>query len=44
VGKQMGFRASEQQRFFCGKALGMNHECFVDCRSWFLNMAEAELY
>jgi hypothetical protein len=44
IGLEIGFRQSEQKRFFCGVALKENFKCLEDAGSWFINMSDSEVY
>jgi hypothetical protein len=44
IGVEVGFKQSEQKRFFCGKALKENFKHLEDASSWFINMSDSEVY
>lgn len=44
VGVEVGFKQSEQKRYFCGKALDENFKHLENASSWFINMSDSEVY
>jgi len=44
VGVRVGFKQSEQKRFFCGNALEDDFKHLEDASSWFINMSDSEVY
>lgn len=44
VGLEVGFKQSEQQRFFCGKSLREDYKYLENAENWFINMADSEVY
>jgi GNAT superfamily N-acetyltransferase len=44
VGAAVGFKQSEQERYFCGKALKENFSHLENAGSWFINMSDSEVY
>lgn len=44
IGLEVGFKLSEQKRFFCGKALREDFKYLENAKNWFINMADSEVY
>lgn len=44
VGLEVGFKQSDQKRFFCGKVLQDGYKNLEESESWFVNMADSEVY
>lgn len=44
IGTEVGFKRSDQQRFFCGKALREDFGFLENAGNWFINMSDSEIY
>lgn len=44
IGMDMGFSASGQNRYFCGKVLDKQYDFLAETNRWFINMSDSEIY
>jgi hypothetical protein len=44
VGRSVGFRATEQKRYFCCKVLDPAYSWLEDSKRWYITMVDAEIY